>query len=146
VERLTLYKHVVRTSLTCVQVTIAQLELQATIVNYTVPSASAHAYLQVYKSVHNQQRVRCVARWCVSCVQAKTRNTSEFPFLASEKVSVFMDGSFITRTRLRNISPGEVCEVCNASVPTHSLATGLQHLPRRQSERACGVQIDKNQR
>ena len=40
-------------------------------------------------------------------LQVKTKNTSSFPLLASSKVSVFLDGSFVTSTQLKDVSPSE---------------------------------------
>ena len=52
--------------------------------SYVVPAIDANAYLQ-----------------------SKTRNTSDYPFLPSEKVSVFFDGTFVTTSRMRHVFPGE---------------------------------------
>lgn len=40
-------------------------------------------------------------------LQVKARNTSPYPLLASKRVSVFLDGSFITTTSLKDVSPSE---------------------------------------
>lgn len=40
-------------------------------------------------------------------LQVKAKNTSPFPLLASKRVSVFLDGSFITTTSLKDVSPSE---------------------------------------
>ena len=40
-------------------------------------------------------------------LQVKARNTSSFPILASEAVNVYMDGSYITKTQLKDVSPSE---------------------------------------
>ena len=52
--------------------------------SYVVPAIDANAYLQ-----------------------SKTRNTSDYPFLPCEKVSVFFDGTFVTTSRMRHVFPGE---------------------------------------
>merc|ERR1719267_435899 len=39
--------------------------------------------------------------------QARTTNSSGFPLLASDRVAVFFDGSFVTTTALKDTSPGE---------------------------------------
>ena len=39
--------------------------------------------------------------------QAKVVNTSRYPLLPSQKVSVFMDGNFISTSTMRLVSPGE---------------------------------------
>jgi len=39
--------------------------------------------------------------------KVKAANTSSFPLLASSKVSVFLDGSFVTTTQLKDVSPSE---------------------------------------
>lgn len=43
----------------------------------------------------------------VAYLQARAVNGSAYKLLASNKVSVFFDGSFVTTTRLKDISPGE---------------------------------------
>lgn len=40
-------------------------------------------------------------------LQALTKNTSDYPFLASPKVNVFLDGSFVSTTSINDVSPGE---------------------------------------
>jgi len=40
-------------------------------------------------------------------LQMKARNTSSYPLLASDKVSVFLDGSFVTTTKLKDVYPSE---------------------------------------
>ncbi len=40
-------------------------------------------------------------------LQVKAKNTSPFPLLPSRHVSVFLDGSFVTTTSLKNVSPSE---------------------------------------
>ena len=36
-------------------------------------------------------------------LQVKAKNTSSFPLLASSKVAVFLDGSFVTTTHLKDV-------------------------------------------
>jgi len=43
----------------------------------------------------------------VAYLQARAVNGSAYKLLASDKVAVFFDGSFVTTTRLKDISPGE---------------------------------------
>ena len=54
------------------KVTVMITTLSPQMVHYVAPSVSSHAY-----------------------IQAKTQNTSQYPLLASRKVSVFLDGSFV---------------------------------------------------
>jgi uncharacterized protein (TIGR02231 family) len=64
--------------------TIAMITLQPTFLYFCTPGTEEAAYLQV-----------------------KTTNTSQYHLLPSEKVSVFLDGSFTTTSKLQDISPGE---------------------------------------
>lgn len=66
------------------KVTIAMLAFEPQLIYFATPALEAAFYLQV-----------------------KARNTSSFPLLASSKVSVFLDGSFVTTTRLKDVSPSE---------------------------------------
>jgi hypothetical protein len=67
------------------KVTIALLgSLKPELVHYCVPSMSAHVY-----------------------IQAKTRNASPYPFLPSAKVSVYLDGNFISTSALPQTGAGE---------------------------------------
>lgn len=40
-------------------------------------------------------------------LQLKAKNTSSFPLLASRRVSVFLDGSFVCNTMLKDVAPSE---------------------------------------
>jgi len=66
------------------KVTICILELSTTMSHFCVPTESPHAYLQ-----------------------CRTVNTSAFELLASNEVNVFFDGSYVSKTKLPNVSPGE---------------------------------------
>lgn len=66
------------------RLTIAVLSLDPSFVYYTVPGVNAAAYLQ-----------------------CRTKNTSPYPFLPSDKVSVFLDGSFVVTTTMASVSPEE---------------------------------------
>mmetsp|Transcript_3858 Transcript_3858/g.10588 ORF Transcript_3858/g.10588 Transcript_3858/m.10588 type:complete len:638 (-) Transcript_3858:297-2210(-) len=66
------------------KVTVAIISLRSAFRYYAAPALSEAAYLQ-----------------------ALTRNTSDFPLLASAKVNVFLDGSFVSTTSINNVSPGE---------------------------------------
>jgi uncharacterized protein (TIGR02231 family) len=66
------------------KLTIAVIELAPHFMYYTAPGLSPHAYLQT-----------------------RTPNTSDYPFLASEQVSVFFDGNFVTTSSMKHVSPGE---------------------------------------
>jgi len=66
------------------KVTIALLAFEPQLLYFATPSLEAAFYLQV-----------------------KAKNTSSFPLLASSKVAVFLDGSFVTSTTLRDVSPSE---------------------------------------
>jgi len=66
------------------KVTICILTLSTTMSHFCVPTESPHAYLQ-----------------------CRTVNTSAFELLASNEVNVFFDGSYVSKTKMPNVSPGE---------------------------------------
>lgn len=66
------------------RVAIAMLSLSPSLNYFATPSLEAAFYLQM-----------------------KAKNTSSYPLLASDKVSVFLDGSFVTTTKLKDVSPSE---------------------------------------
>ena len=66
------------------KVTIALLSFEPQLLYFATPSLESAFYLQV-----------------------KAKNTSSFPLLASAQVSVFLDGSFVTQTQLKDVSPSE---------------------------------------
>ena len=66
------------------KLTIAVISLNPHFMHYTAPGLSPHAYLQT-----------------------RTPNTSDYPLLASDQVSVFFDGNFVTTSSMKHVSPGE---------------------------------------
>ena len=66
------------------KVTVAILNLESTFIHFAVPAVNPNVFLQ-----------------------ARTENTSNYPLLPSNKVSVFFDGSFVATTDLDHVSPGE---------------------------------------
>lgn len=40
-------------------------------------------------------------------LQARVVNTSPYPLLPSPRVSLFIDGCFVTTTKVKHVSPGE---------------------------------------
>lgn len=64
--------------------TVAILELASSFRHYSVPALNAVAYLQ-----------------------AMTTNTSAYTLLASKQVNVFVDNSFVSKTQLNVVAPGE---------------------------------------
>jgi len=66
------------------KVTVCILELSTTMSHFCIPTESPHAYLQ-----------------------CRTVNTSAFELLASNEVNVFFDGSYVSKTKMPNVSPGE---------------------------------------
>jgi len=66
------------------KVTIALLAFEPELLYFATPSLEQAFYLQV-----------------------KAKNSSNFPLLASRKVAVFLDGSFVTTTSLKDVSPTE---------------------------------------
>lgn len=70
------------------KVTVMQEQFTPQTVCYVAPSVSAFVYLQ-----------------------AKTQNTSPYPLLASTKVSVFLDGNFISTSKITQANCGEFFNV-----------------------------------
>mmetsp|Transcript_17152 Transcript_17152/g.28679 ORF Transcript_17152/g.28679 Transcript_17152/m.28679 type:complete len:634 (+) Transcript_17152:95-1996(+) len=71
------------------KVTVMITTLTPQMVHYVAPSVSSHAY-----------------------IQAKTQNTSQYPLLASKKVSVFLDGNFVaSSSSIEQTSSGEYFSV-----------------------------------
>ncbi|CAN0120550.1 unnamed protein product [Scytosiphon promiscuus] len=66
------------------KMTIGILQLSAEVTHYVVPAREAAAYLQ-----------------------AKATNNTDYLLLASDDVSIFFDNSFVTKTSLTSVSPGE---------------------------------------
>ncbi|CAM9173604.1 unnamed protein product [Ectocarpus sp. 12 AP-2014] len=66
------------------KLSVAVLQLSTDVVHYVVPSKEATAYLQ-----------------------ANATNNTDYLLLASEDVSIFFDNSFVTKTSLASVSPGE---------------------------------------
>jgi uncharacterized protein (TIGR02231 family) len=71
------------------KVTVMMTTLSPQMVHYVAPAVSSHAY-----------------------IQAKTQNTSQYPLLASQSVSVFLDGNFVaSSSSIEQTSPGECFSV-----------------------------------
>ncbi|CAM9545236.1 unnamed protein product, partial [Hapterophycus canaliculatus] len=66
------------------KMTIGILQLSAEVTHYIVPAKEPAAYLQ-----------------------AKATNNTDYLLLASDDVSIFFDNSFVTKTSLTSVSPGE---------------------------------------
>eukprot|EP00903_Cladosiphon_okamuranus_P006879 g6699.t1 len=66
------------------KLTVGVLRLAAEVTHYIVPSKESAAYLQ-----------------------AKATNNTDYLLLASDDVSIFFDNSFVTKTSLTSVSPGE---------------------------------------
>lgn len=66
------------------KVTIAMLPLSPQVRHFCVPALEAAAY-----------------------IQTTTTNTSPYPLLASESVSVFIEGSYLTKSEIKHTSPGQ---------------------------------------
>ncbi|CAM9465106.1 unnamed protein product [Scytosiphon promiscuus] len=66
------------------KMTVGVLQLSAEVTHYIVPAKHPAAYLQ-----------------------AKATNNTEYLLLASNDVSIFFDNSFVTKTSLTSVSPGE---------------------------------------
>lgn len=94
------------------KVTVASESFSPQMVHYVAPNIEATAYLQ-----------------------AKVTNTSRYPLLASDKVSVFMDGNFITTTTMRLVSPGESFNIFLGVDP----ALKVEYRPCRTSSSTKGL-------
>jgi len=66
------------------KMTVAVLDLVSQFMYYCVPSLSPNVFLA-----------------------AKTRNSSDYPILSSNHVSIFLDTTFVSKTSLAAVSPGE---------------------------------------
>lgn len=94
------------------KVTVTNETFSPQMVHYVSPNIDASAYLQ-----------------------AKVLNTSRFPLLSSEKVSVFMDGNFISTTKMRPVSPGESFDIFLGVDP----ALKVEYRPCRTSAKTKGL-------
>jgi len=90
------------------------------LVHYAVPSESAFVY-----------------------VQAKTKNTSAYPLLASNKVSIYLDGCFMSKSNIKLTGAGEVFQFFIGVDPSIK----LEYLPVRSEEYkkgwVSGVEVKK---
>lgn len=93
------------------KVTVTTETFNPQMVHYVAPNVDASAY-----------------------IQAKVQNTSKFPLLASKKVSVFMDGNFISTSAIKQVSPGEVFNLFLGVDPT----LRVEYLPCRTSTKTKG--------
>ncbi|CBN77798.1 conserved unknown protein [Ectocarpus siliculosus] len=66
------------------KLTVGELQLSVEVTHYIVPAKAPAAYLQ-----------------------AKATNNTDYLLLASNNVSIFFDNSFVTKTSLSSVSPGE---------------------------------------
>merc|ERR550534_176220 len=69
------------------KVTICMVELKSLMSYFCVPTESSNAYLQ-----------------------CKTTNTSSFELLPSNEVNIFFDGSYVSKSTMPSVSPGESFE------------------------------------
>lgn len=67
-------------------------------------------------------------------LQSKTQNTSPYPLLASENVSVFLDGSFVATTSIKQTSPEEHFNVFLGVDPS----VKVQYMPCKTSQYVKG--------
>jgi hypothetical protein len=93
------------------KVTVTNETFNPQMVHYVAPNVDASAY-----------------------IQAKVQNSSKFPLLASAKVSVFMDGNFISTSAIKQVSPGEVFNLFLGVDPT----LRVEYLPCRTSTKTKG--------
>jgi uncharacterized protein (TIGR02231 family) len=93
------------------KVTVTMATLSPQLVHYVAPSTSAFVYLQ-----------------------AKVQNTTSYPLLASDKVSVFLDGNFISTTSIGQANSTEYFNVYLGVDP----AIKIDYLPCRNMNRVKG--------
>ena len=86
------------------KVTVTTSTFVPQMVHYVAPNVDASAYLQ-----------------------AKVQNTSMFPLLPSQKVSIFMDGNFISTSAIKQVNPGETFNLFLGVDP----ALRVEYLPCR---------------
>ena len=101
------------------RVTVTTTSFPTQTVHYAAPAAAAIAY-----------------------IQAKTMNTSQYPMLASDKVSVFFDGVYVATTSLKQANTGESFNVFLGADP----AVKVEYLPARTEESAKGWMSGTTQR
>jgi hypothetical protein len=89
------------------KVMITARSFRPAMVHYAVPSVSSHVY-----------------------IQAKTKNSSPYPLLASDNVSIYLDGNFISKSSLKQTSSGESFQIFIGVDP----AVKLEYLPVRNEE------------
>eukprot|EP00752_Nemacystus_decipiens_P003003 g2786.t1 len=91
---------------------VGVLQLNAEVVHYIVPSKEPSAYLQ-----------------------AKATNNTDYLLLASEDVSVFFDKSFVAKTNLTSVSPGESFQTFLGTDP----AVKIKVAPPRKTAKQRGI-------
>jgi len=89
------------------KVMITARSFRPQMVHYAVPSVSPHVY-----------------------IQAKTKNSSQYPLLASDNVSIYLDGNFISKSSLKQTSAGESFQIFVGVDP----AVKVEYLPVRKEE------------
>eukprot|EP01040_Poterioochromonas_malhamensis_P005665 gene5665-6089_t len=89
------------------KVMITARSFRPQMVHYAVPSVSPHVY-----------------------IQAKTKNSSPYPLLASDNVSIYLDGNFISKSSLKQTSAGESFQIFVGVDP----AVKVEYLPVRKEE------------
>lgn len=93
------------------KVTIMSEVFQPQMLHYIAPNMEASAYLQT-----------------------KTVNTSKFPLLASSKVSIFLDGNFISTSSIKQTNSGESFNIFLGVDPSIK----VEYLPCRSSTKVKG--------
>ncbi|CAM9649156.1 unnamed protein product [Pylaiella littoralis] len=94
------------------KLTVGILELSAEVTHYVVPAKEAAAYLQ-----------------------AKATNNTDYLLLASDDVSIFFDNSFVTKTSINSVSPGESFQTFLGIDP----AVKITVAPPRKSSKRRGI-------
>ncbi len=102
------------------KVMITSKRFKPQMVHYTVPSESAYVYIQM-----------------------KARNTSGFPLLQSDKVNIYLDGNFVSKTTMKQANSGETFQLFLGVDP----AVKVEYLPTKYEEYKrgwiSGVEIKK---
>ncbi|CAB1108562.1 unnamed protein product [Ectocarpus sp. CCAP 1310/34] len=123
------------------KLTVGVLQLSAEVSHYVVPAKESAAYLQAkeYVSTHRHQgsvpsKVKVSMLLLILHANQATNNT-DYLLLASNDVSIFFDNSFITKTSLTSVCPGESFQTFLGIDPAVKITVG----PLRKTSKKRGI-------
>ena len=93
------------------KVMIMAKKFRPQLIHYTVPNASPHVY-----------------------IQAKAKNTSGYPLLKSNKVNIYLDGNFVSKSSMKQANSGETFQFFIGVDP----AVKVEYLPTKFEESKKG--------